>query len=146
MPPNHKFARWSRLADTLIPLVPTAVFRSGFRLSTELSLYPASGRSEFLRAYLNEMTYRGMTKELFLARYRAIIEWFDPPRPEVPMLIIESANDPLIDIELRQALKQTYPMAKVQSLGNVGHFPYFNQPDVYNQALKIFLLESQGTP
>jgi 2-succinyl-6-hydroxy-2,4-cyclohexadiene-1-carboxylate synthase len=145
MPPDHHFARWSRLADTLFPLVPNAVFQFGFRTSTELSLYPASGRSEFLRAYLNEMTYHNMTKELFLARYQAVIERFDPPRPELPLLIIETANDPLIDSTLQQALKLTYPTAKVHTLGDVGHFPYFHQPDAYNQVLESFLLGQPAT-
>jgi pimeloyl-ACP methyl ester carboxylesterase len=143
LPPNHKLARWSQVAEALIPLVPSAWFRIVFRLSTELRLYPASGRSEFLRAFLNETTYRNMNKDLFLARYRAVIEWFDPPKPEsleIPMLIIESANDPLIDKDLRRMLKLTYPEAKVFNTGNVGHFPYVNQPDAYNQALASFLI------
>lgn len=143
LPPNHKLARWSRVAQTLIPRVPTSWFRFVFRLSTELRLYPASGRSEFLRAFLNETTYRNMNKDLFLARYRTVIEWFDPPSPEsleTPLLIIESANDPLIDEELRQMLKLTYLEAMVHNLGNVGHFPYLNQPDAYNHALESFLI------
>jgi pimeloyl-ACP methyl ester carboxylesterase len=143
LPPNHKLARYSRAAETLIPILPIAWLRLVFRLSVERRLYPASGRSELLRAYLHETAHHIMNKDTFLARYRAVIEWFDPPRLKglgIPVLIIESANDPLIDVELRSMLKLTYPEAEVHNLGNVGHFPYLNQPDAYNQALESFLV------
>ncbi len=86
-----------------------------------------------------------MRRELFLARYRCVIQHFDPRPPDGPapsLLIIEAQNDPLISPKLRQRLKQTYPMAQVHSFGDVGHFSYLNKPAAYTQVLERFLRKS----
>jgi pimeloyl-ACP methyl ester carboxylesterase len=142
-PPNPILARRTRGADRLIRLVPQALLMAGMRWNTRLSIYPASGRSELLKAYLDEATRRSLDKRRFLARYRAAVEWFDPPDPAargIPVLILESANDPLIDSELRGRMRQTYPSARVHTFGAVGHFPYINQPRAYTEVLAEFLL------
>ena len=139
-PPNSILARGTRGADLLIRLVPQALLMAGMRWNTRLSIYPASGRSALLKDYLDEGTYRSMDKARFLARYRAVIEWFEPPDPaEIPVMIVESANDPLISPALQQLLKQTYPSACVHTFGAVGHFPYVNEPQAYTAVLKEFL-------
>jgi pimeloyl-ACP methyl ester carboxylesterase len=113
---------------------------AGMRWNTQLSIYPASGRSALLKAYLDEGTYRSMDKSRFLARYRAVVEWFDPPDISgIPVMIIESANDPLISLALRRLLKRTYPSARVHTFGAVGHFPYVNEPQSYTAVLEEFL-------
>ena len=140
-PPNSILARRTRGADLLVRLVPTALLMTGMRWNTRLSIYPASGRSALLKGYLDEGTYRSMDKARFLARYRAVIEWFEPPDlAEIPVMIVESANDPLISPALRQLLKRTYPSARVHSFGAVGHFPYVNEPQAYTALLRGFLL------
>ncbi|HEX9674435.1 MAG TPA: alpha/beta hydrolase [Anaerolineales bacterium] len=141
-PPNSILTRRTRGADLLIRLVPQALLMAGMRWNTRLSIYPASGRSALLKAYLDEGTYGGMDKPRFLARYRAVVEWFDPPDISgIPVMIIESANDPLISPALRQLLKRTYPSARVHSFAAVGHFPYVNEPQAYTAILKGFLLQ-----
>jgi pimeloyl-ACP methyl ester carboxylesterase len=139
-PPNRILARRTRGADYLIRLVPQALLMAGMRWNTQLSIYPASGRSALLKAYLDEGTYRSMDKSRFLARYRAVVEWFDPPDISgIPVMIIESANDPLISLALRRLLKRTYPSARVHTFGAVGHFPYVNEPQSYTAVLEEFL-------
>lgn len=141
-PPNTILPRRTRGADRLIRLVPQALLLAGMRWNTRLTIYPASGRSQLLKAYLDEGTYRSMNKALFLARYRAVVEWFDPPDPAAygtPILIVESANDPLISPALRQLLKQTYPSARVHTFGPVGHFSYVHEPQAYTGVLAGFL-------
>ena len=141
-PPNSILTRRTRGADLLIRLVPQALLMAGMRWNTRLTIYPASGRSALLKAYLDEGTYHSMDKARFLARYRAVVEWFDPPDISgIPAMIIESANDPLISPALRQLLKRTYPSARVHSFGAVGHFPYVNEPQAYTAILKGFLLQ-----
>lgn len=147
-PPNTVLPRRTRGADWLIRLVPQPLLMAGMRWNTRLSIYPASGRSRLLKAYLDEGTYRSMDKARFLARYRAVVEWFDPPdlaAPGIPVLIIESANDPLISPSLRQLLRRTYPSARVHALGKVGHFPYVNEPQAYTRALLDFLTLPAGS-
>jgi len=144
-PPNRILARRTRGADLLIRLLPQALLLAGMRWNTRLSIYPASGRSQLLKAYLDEGTYRSMDKARFLARYRAVVEWFAPPDPVahgIPALLIESANDPLISPALRRLLKRTYPSAQVHTFGPVGHFPYVNRPQAYIEVLAKFLTSS----
>lgn len=142
LPPNSILSRRTRGADLLIRLVPQALLLAGMRWNTRLSIYPASGRSWLLKAYLDEGTYRSMDKARFLSRYRAVVEWFEPPDPAalgIPILILESANDPLISPALRRLLVETYPSARVHTFGAVGHFPYVNQPQAYTDILQGFL-------
>ena len=143
-PPNDLLARRTRGAPALLRVAPNALIRLGMDINTRRSLYPASGRSELLKAYLLEGA-RVMRRELFLARYRCVIQYFDPHPPDgsaPSLLIIEAQNDPLINPELRQRLKQTYPMAQVHTFGDVGHFSYLNKPEAYTQVLERFFHKS----
>jgi maspardin len=140
-PPNDLLARRTRGAQVLLRIAPNALIRLGMDINTRHSLFPASGRSELLKAYLLEGA-RAMQRELFLARYRCVIQYFDPRPPDGPapsLLIIEAQNDPLISPELRQRLKQTYPMAQVHTFGDVGHFSYLHKPEAYTQVLERFI-------
>ena len=141
-PPNDILARRTRGAPILLRFAPDALIRLGMDINTRLSLYPASGRSEILKAYLLEGA-GAMRRDLFLSRYHCVIEYFDP-RPSSPpsLLIIEAQNDPLISPELRRRLKQTYPMAQVHTFGDVGHFSYLNKPEAYTEVLERFLRTS----
>lgn len=141
-PPNQILTRRTRGADLLIRLAPQALLLAGMRWNTRLTIFPASGHSRLLKSYLDEGAYRSMNKVRFLARYRAVVEWFDPPDPAalgIPVLIVESANDPLVSPALRQLLKQTYPSAAVHTFGAVGHFPYVNESQAYTGMLEGFL-------
>ena len=140
-PPNDLLARRTRGAQVLLRFAPNALIRLGMDINTHRSLYPASGRSEILKAFLLEGA-RAMRRELFLARYHCVIQYFDPRPPDGPtpsLLIIEAQNDPLISPDLRQRLKQTYPMAQVHTFGDVGHFSYLHKPEAYTQILERFL-------
>ena len=143
-PPNDILARRTRGAPILLRFAPNALIRLGMDINTRLSLYPASGRSEILKAYLLEGA-RAMRRDLFISRYHCVIEYFDPrpsDRPTPSLLIIEAQNDPLISPELRRRLKQTYPMAQVHTFGDVGHFSYLNKPEAYTEVLERFLRTS----
>ena len=60
----------------------------------------------------------------------------------IPKLIIESDNDPLVELQLREDLKKLYPSALVKTFHNEGHFPYINAAGEYNEALKEFFASS----
>lgn len=145
-PPNDRISRKTRGAEILLRAIPRSIFGTIIRGNTKYRLYPASGKSELLKAYLNESAYRSLTKAVFTARYRCVIEKFEPIEPNaqiIPMLIIEADNDPLVDDALREHLKQSYPNAQVLTYHNAGHFPYINLPIQYTQSLLRFLLSSQ---
>ena len=142
-PPNEVIAGKTRLAAQLLPYLPSSLLMYGLRQNTEKRLYPASGHSEILRAFLLEQYSGAMTKAQFLARYHCVVDPFEAPNPQelgVPALILETDNDPLVEESLREMLKTTYPPAAVHSLGAVGHFPYLNVPDIYAAALRQFLI------
>ena len=145
-PPNDLIARRTRGAEILLRTIPHRLFRTAIRRRTSNCLFPASGRSELLKAYLNEGVFRGLTKAVFTVRYRCVIEKFEPIEPSaqiIPMLIIEADNDPLVDPTLREHLKRSYPEEQVLAFHNAGHFPYLNLPIQYTQSLLRFLLSSQ---
>lgn len=141
-PPNDIIAGNTRLVAKLLPFIPAGLMMYSLRQNTERRLYPASGNSEVVRAYLLEQYQGGMSKAQFVARYRCVIEPFDPPKADrlgIPILILEADNDPLISKKLRAMLQDTYLSATLQCLGNVGHFPYLNEPVLYGQIILRFL-------
>ncbi len=137
-PPNDLIARKNRRLGTLLPFLPEWLVMGFLRRNTEQVVYPASGRDELTLAFLNEMGYGRMRKAHVVQRYRCIIEKFSPATPAVPVLIIESDNDPLIEPSLRKQLKATYPNAEVYTFSGAGHFPYLNRPDEFTRVLKAF--------
>ncbi len=144
-PPNDLYPKRYKAVTLIGPLLPEwtvlAVFRNGFFTR----IHPTS-RSNLLLVYLLEQSYGRMRKADVLARGRCVLEQFSPPNPEalgIPVLIIESDDDPLVPPELRARLKQQYPSARVFTFEDAGHFPYVNRADAYNQALRTFLEETE---
>ena len=140
-PPNKIIAEKNKTIGMLLPYLPEWLVLNVLRGSFVNSIYPASGDDEFTLAFLNEISYGRMSKAQVVGRYRAVVEPFVAPNPEalgVPVMIIESDNDPLVEPALREALKATYPNASVHTFHNAGHFPYLNHPTEYTGFLKTF--------
>ncbi len=141
-PPNDLIARKNRTIGMLLPFLPTALVMASLRKNVTEAIYPASGNSEFLLAFLLEQTNGAMTQAQFIARYRCVIDRFTAPdlaALKIPALIVEADNDPLVETTLREQLKATYPTARVHTLRNVGHFSYVHEPVTYNQLIAEFL-------
>ena len=87
------------------------------------------------------MLGRGVTREVFIARYYCVVDTFLPKISQnIPLQIVESDNDPLVNKNLREQLKLTYPQAKVVTLHNEGHFPYLFKAESYNKIIEDFLV------
>jgi pimeloyl-ACP methyl ester carboxylesterase len=143
-PPNDVYAEKNARLIKILPFLPSWLVMNVFRQSTQENVYPASGHSALVLAYLLEQTYGRMSKAQVAARAKAVIEPFTPPRPEelgIPVMIIESDNDPLVPEVLREQLKTTYPTARVETLHDAGHFPYLNMPEQYTQLLIDFFAD-----
>lgn len=141
-PPNDVIAGKYRTTGMLLPFMPEWLVMSVFRESFRKQAYPAAGHSELVLAFLLEQSYGRMSKEQVAGRFRCVIEPFlhaDSKKPDIPVMIIESDNDPLIEPALRELLKKTYPEAPVHTLHNAGHFPYLNMHGEYTQLLEEFL-------
>ena len=140
--PNQFIAQQARRGAKYLPWLPEWAIMAGMRHHTERLLYSASGNSELVKAYLYEQTCGYLRKHDIIARCACLCQAFVPPDPEaleIPVLIIETDNDPIVDEKSRAMLKETYPSAAVKTFHQAGHFPYLNRPEEYTRALEEFL-------
>ncbi len=150
-PPNEMIAQKTSKIGKVLPFLPEWAVMHYLRQRITTSIYPAADHSEIVLAYMLEQSHGMMTKKQFIARYRCILDDFEPhlsQASKISVLIIESDNDPLVEEQLRQKLKATYSSAQIITLHNVGHFPYLNKPEQYTQIISDFLSNntSAGKP
>ena len=146
-PPNDVIVQKTRKIGKIFPFLPPWALMLYLRQRATTSIYPAADHCELVLAYMMEQTHGNLTKKQYIARYRCILDDFDAPVSEaskIPVLIIEADNDPLVENQLREMLKATYPSSAVKTLQGVGHFPYLNQPEQYTQILYDFLSKSNN--
>lgn len=140
-PPNELIAEKNKTIGTALPFLPEWLVIDVLRGSFAESVYPASGNDELTLAFLMEIGHGRMSKGQVLGRYRCVVEPFTAPDPAalgIPVMIIEADNDPLVELALREQLKQTYPTAIVHTLSGVGHFPYLKLSEEYTGFLREF--------
>ncbi len=138
-PPNDLFEKQNRILTWAMPFFPEWLIMYSFRRNLAKKVIPASQNSEIVKAYLLEQSFGKISKEQFIARYRCVIDKFKPTSHDIPLMLIESDNDPLIPLELREELKRLYPFQKVYTFHGKGHFPYLNEPGIYTRLLGDFL-------
>lgn len=138
-PPNDRIAAQNRLLGSVLPYLPEWLVLAQFRRNFQRVIFPSSDRDPLTLGFLNEMGYGRMRKAHLVARYRCVIEKFEVRPARVPVLILESDNDPLVEPALRDQLKTTYPGAATYTFRGAGHFPYLNRPEEYNGVLSRFL-------
>ncbi|MCX7993019.1 MAG: alpha/beta hydrolase [Fimbriimonadales bacterium] len=138
-PPNEVIERENRTRAILLRWLPNWLVMRVVRQNVEQVVVPASGSDPLTHAFLLEMTYGRMNKTLFLARYQCIVEQFPVQPVPVPVLIIESVNDPLVQPALRERLRALYVGARVHTFSDAGHFPYLNKPDEFTRLIREFV-------
>ncbi|MDW8327153.1 MAG: alpha/beta hydrolase [Anaerolineales bacterium] len=138
-PPNDLIAERNRTLGTILPYLPEWLVLSVFRGNFRQTIYPTSGNDELTLAFLNEIGYGRVSKAQLVGRYYCVIEKFTAPTPTMPVMIIESDNDPLVELTLREQLKSTYQNATVHTFSGAGHFPYLNRAQEYTRLLVDFL-------
>ena len=143
-PPNDLVRKDNRLFKTVLPFLPEWVIMRTLQGTITNSIYPASRQDPFTRAYLLALASGGTSKAQIISRYQAVTETFTPADPMeygIPVMIIESDNDPLVSENLRALLRQTYPFANVYRFSGAGSFPYLNQWDTFDDLLIRFFRE-----
>lgn len=141
-PPNDLIAEKNKTIGAALPFLPEWLVIDVLRGSFANSVYPASGNDELTLAFLNEISYGRMSKAQVVGRFHCVVEKFDFPDVTafgIPVLIIEADNDPLVELALREKLKETYPSAEVYTFSGVGHFPYLNRALEYTTLLLDFI-------
>lgn len=125
----------------LLPLFPELlIWQLGKKQLSQIIL-PAAQNNKLLASILPSLSF---SKKGFINRYDLVVDTFTPypERKEIrniPKMIIESDNDPLIDPVLRKQLKQLYDYARVYTFHDQGHFPYVSNVEEYNTILHDFL-------
>jgi len=143
-PVNDQIKEENKSKEWLFRTVPEWLVMYVMRKGLPKDILPAANNSKVLEAFMIEQFSGRMSKAQFIARYECVIDKFDKKEtPNIPKLIIESDNDPLVKEPLRKKLTEAYPDAKVVTLKHMGHFPYVNEPDKYNEVLKSFFEESK---
>jgi pimeloyl-ACP methyl ester carboxylesterase len=140
-PPNDRIAEQNATIGALLPYLPEWLVMAVLRSSFQESIYPASQNNELVLAYLMEISYGRMNKSQVHGRFLCVVDPFNAPDVDelsIPVMILEASNDPLVEEALREQLKDTYPSAKVVTMGAVGHFPYLNQAQTYSALLHEF--------
>ena len=143
-PPNDLIAEKNKTIGTALPFLPEWLVIDVLRGSFASSVYPASGNDELTLAFLNEISYGRMSKAQVVGRFHCVVEKFESPdlnTLEIPALIVEADNDPLVELALREQLKAVYPTAEVHTFSGVGHFPYLNRASEYTKILADFLVK-----
>lgn len=141
-PPNDVLEKQNAKAATVLKNVPEWLMMYLWRQGLYEKVIPAAQNDALTKATLLEMSYGKMSKMQYGSRYNCVVDKFQPidyQQNKTPILIFEADNDPLVPLELREKLKQTYPIAEVHTFHGRGHFPYLNTTAEYNQVLKDFL-------
>lgn len=138
-PPNDVYEKQNGKIRKVLPFVPEWLIMSEFRKNASKNVVSASENSKLVEAYLLEQYSGIMTKKQFLGRLDIVLEPFEIGKNgEIPVLIIESDNDPLVNENLRRQLKETYRHSQIYTFSKKGHFPYLNNAKDYNSLLLQF--------
>ncbi len=147
-PPDSRIAGLARRGRRLLPWVPEWAILAAMRRNARRLLSPAAGtEAALVEAYLVEQTCGAVRKAHVLARLSCLSRTFAPPdlaQAAIPCLVAESANDPLVDAPLREALRRAYPGAAVRVFPQGGHFPFLSEPERYSRMLGDWLERSRS--
>ncbi len=158
---SHSFAleprhAWRfRLGRHMLRRLPRALAAPLLRRRAAAALAPVAARDAALHARLLGALDRRLREPGFLAGLEAqqlcLQQSLEPPfaaRPalgrERPVLIIESANDPLLAERDRAALRALHPRARIVRFETAGHVSAIAEPEAYAAAVADFLTGSNG--
>jgi len=143
-PPNNLIAAENATKSKVMPYLPEILISKFGTKQLNEKLVPAAKNSELLKAFLPSLPF---SKKQLINRFSVVVDKFTATLnkseiKQIPKLIIESDNDPLIQPELREQIKELYVNAEVYTFHSEGHFPYINASEEYNKVLKDFLIKN----
>jgi maspardin len=146
-PVNDFFEKENGTVARLMQILPEWAVMRAMRGNLDEKVLPACQNDPVASAYLREGIAGVTSRKQLVARYHCVIDKFQPAdlaQLQIPVMIIESENDPLVPADLRTKLKALYPTARVITYPDKGHFPYINFATNYNQQLAAFWASLRG--
>jgi pimeloyl-ACP methyl ester carboxylesterase len=152
---SHSFAlerrdRWRfRLGRAMIRRLPVRLLSGLLAGRVRTVLAPVAARDPALAGRLAAMLTERMGEPEFRAVLAAqqacladsLAEPFTsrPPSPDLPVLIIDSDEDPIVPLAAREKLRSQYPGAEVRRFPGAGHVSALAEPEAYWGAVAAFL-------
>ncbi|WP_169311165.1 alpha/beta fold hydrolase [Thermodesulfatator indicus] len=140
-PPNDLLRRKILILLKVLPFLPQSLIIKLLKRNIVKKIYPASQYCDVTLNYLLEFLLKRINKKQIISRVKVIMENFelsDIKTLKIPIQIIESDNDPLVEEILRERLKSIYSSAQIYTFSSAGHFPYINRAEHYTNLLKKF--------
>lgn len=131
---------------------PGWLFRALLRARLRMALRPLRRtKGEEYERWMNRVAAAPNLTPAVLARYNGwMIESLSAFRfapgdlPGVPVLIVDSDDDPILKPKSRAALRALYPSARVKTFAGTGHATSLVAPDAWAAEIRDFL-DSDGT-
>jgi pimeloyl-ACP methyl ester carboxylesterase len=150
--PNHIRTKIYHLSIKIARYYPLSFLKISGRINIMQLMKPPKLDRNFWKAYWYEKYSQVKTKSEVINPILAIIDYaenntFQPDDLNDfvgKILILESDNDPAFKRPAREALKQMYPQAKVNTFIGAGHTPGYTQSDEYIHVLREFLKLNSG--
>lgn len=139
-PPNNILSAKNRWQGLALRIAPEWLVWKIYKGGLEKMVIPASNHSPLVALFTLSLAYGEMSQAQLIGRYECVMEKFEPPSLTMPVMILESDNDPLVPAEVRELLIKQYPNAKVETLHQVGHFPYLSDAALFHKAVDSFIL------
>jgi pimeloyl-ACP methyl ester carboxylesterase len=157
--PSPKVGGRTKWMTALMRLFPFSIMRAMMRLEISRHLdtpVPAehAARIADFRQKLDHYFEHTLTKRTLLSRIALSVDFNRNERyaPEDSadwpgrVLVIESDDDPMIPVEERRRLRETYPRALVCTFPGAGHLIPLLRPEELVGLVKAFLKEDYSTP
>lgn len=140
-------AAWRfRVAALLWRILPRALVRAGIMKRARLALTPLKGTDRRLYDITLQRVWEAISSEdarkRLVAQQQAVHDSLLKSGgriPTQPVLIVESANDPLIGLKDRAELRRKFPDAQSVVLPQAGHVSALSAPGALAAAVDAFL-------
>lgn len=140
-PPDNDIKKRNSWRSFMVPYLPEIVIYYLRNFNFRKGMAATSSTPKLIEAYLCSVPF---SKKSFRERYQIVTDEFDFNKNKsaidaIPKLIVECDNDPLVRLNLREKMKETYPNTEVYDFGNEGHIPSVSKANEYNKMLRSFL-------
>jgi pimeloyl-ACP methyl ester carboxylesterase len=148
-PPSKEILRIHTMYHLLLTWLPLACIRFLLKCGNHLSTSNKGPELRFWGRYFDESVIAILTKEDYLSRIQASLDYhqnYTFEREDLSawpgdILIIEADNDNYVPPKARAALKNLYPTAQIYTFQHTGHAAWATDTDTFSFVIAHFLAE-----